>query len=156
MRVRSPQIGGPVSPGVILADVRVDQYWTGGHAGSGSSWQTGGRALSILDLILYTSLALFSMVVESADRKTFQVQFQHQNPVSVPGTLVSWSKDVHTFWVKAKWPLRVSGLENSLPSCPCLLSALHHWFLSKHRHLQDPSAEAGWHQKILFFCIHVI
>lgn len=36
--------------------------------------------------------------------------------------------------------------------CVCFVSALHYRFL-KHWHLQDPTAEVGWHQKILLFCI---
>lgn len=41
-------------------------------------------------------------------------------------------------------------------SCVCVsFSALHDRFLREHRHLQDPTAEVGWHQEILFFCIGV-
>lgn len=50
MQVHFSQVRGLISPSVILADVRVDQYWTGGHAGSGRPWQTRCTVLNSLDL----------------------------------------------------------------------------------------------------------
>lgn len=59
IQVHFSQVRGLVSPGIILADVRVDQYGTGSYAGSGRPWQTRCRDPSSLDLDL-THLCQYS------------------------------------------------------------------------------------------------